>query len=349
VFRYLIGRLFWSIFLFLALTLVAYVLFFMIPSDPLRPTRAQETEGLPIRDAYALHGPFYADWGRFVWRFVTERDLGHSVANRQPVTDRIMTAAPVTLSLIFGGMILWMLIAIPLGILSGLRPRSLLDRCAVIFVLVGISVHPIWLGLILRWFFSGGKFDVLPAGGYCNMVNPVGQCGGPVDWFSHLIMPWFAFSLLFAAIYVRMVRASVIETKNEDFVRTARAKGATERVVLRSHVLRNAMLPLIAMASADMAMAIGGPVGGAVVVERVFGLPGVGQLAVSSLARRDTPVILGVTVWVMVLVLVLNLIADIAYTFADPRLTFKSQAVEKAEVATSGRGGRLPAPAPETV
>lgn len=347
MFRYLIGRLLWSVFLFLALTLAAYVLFFMIPSDPLRAARSQETEGLPIRDAYALHGPFYEDWGRFVWRFVTERDLGNSVANREPVTERVMRAAPVTLSLIFGGMILWLLIAIPLGILSALRPRSLLDRAAVIFVLIGISAHPIWLGLVLRWFFTG-QLEVLPAGGYCNMVNPVGSCGGPVDWFSHLIMPWMAFSLLFAAIYVRMVRASVIETLNEDFVRTARAKGAPERIVIRRHVLRNAMLPLIAMAGADLALAIGGPIGGAVVVERVFGLPGVGQLAVTSLARRDTPVILGVTIWVMVLVLVLNLITDILYVFVDPRMTFKSQSIERIEVPSGGGRVPLPAPAPET-
>jgi peptide/nickel transport system permease protein len=346
VFRYLVGRLLWSVILFLALTLAAYVLFFMIPSDPLRTSRAQETEGLPIRDAYSLHGPFYADWARFVWTFVTERDLGNSVANREPVSERIMTAAPVTLSLIFGGMVVWMLIAIPLGIISGLHPRSLLDRAAVIFVLIGISAHPIWLGLVLRWFFTG-QLQALPAGGYCNMVNPVGQCGGPVDWFSHLILPWLTFSLLFAAIYVRMVRASVIETLNEDYVRTARAKGAPERIVVRRHVLRNAMLPLVAMASADMAMAIGGPVGGAVVVEKVFGLPGVGQLAVTSLQRRDTPVILGVVIWVMVLVLILSVIADIIYVFVDPRMTFKSQSIEKIEVPAAGRVA-LPAPAPET-
>jgi peptide/nickel transport system permease protein len=345
VFQYLIGRLLWSVFLFLALTMAAYVLFFMIPSDPLRASRSTETEGLPIRDAYALHGPFYEDWAKFVWRFVTERDLGHSLANRDPVTDRIATAAPVTLSLIFGGMVMWLLIAIPLGILSGLRPRSLLDRIGVVFVLIGISAHPIWLGLILRWFFTG-ELGVLPAGGYCNFVNPVGQCGGPVDWFSHLILPWVAFSLLFAAIYVRMVRASVMETMNEDFVRTARAKGAPERIVIRRHVLRNAMLPLVAMASADLAMAIGGPVGGAVVVERVFGLPGVGSLAVASLARRDTPMILGITIWVMVLVLILSVIADIAYTLIDPRLSFKTPSIERAEVPAAG--GRAPVPAPET-
>ena len=330
--------------LFLALTMVAYVLFFMIPSDPLRASRSAETEGLPIRDAYALHGPFYADWGRFVWRFVTERDLGHSVANREPVSDRVMTAAPVTLSLIFGGMVVWLLIALPLGILSGLRPRSLLDRAAVVFVLIGISAHPIWLGLVLRWFFTG-KLGLFPAGGYCNMVHPVGSCGGPVDWFSHLVLPWIAFSMLFAAIYVRMVRASVIETLNEDFVRTARAKGAPERIVVRRHVLRNAMLPLVAMASADLALAIGGPVGGAVVVERVFGLPGVGSLAVTSLARRDTPVILGVTIWVMVLVLILSLIADIVYTFADPRIDFRAPSIERREVPY---GARRAVPAPET-
>jgi len=246
------------------------------------------------------------------------------------VTKKIMTAAPVTLSLIIGGMIAWMFIAIPLGILSALRPRSLLDRFGVIFVLIGISVHPIWLGMILRYTFAG-QLHVAPAGGYCNLVHPVGRCGGVADWTSHLLMPWFTFALLFAAVYVRMVRASVMETLHEDYVRTARAKGAPERTVIRRHVLRNAMTPIVAMAGADMAMAIAGPIGGAILIERVYGLPGIGQLAVQSFARRDMPMILGITVWVMVLILLLNLVTDVILAFVDPRITVRPESLDRPE------------------
>jgi peptide/nickel transport system permease protein len=333
VLQFLVGRVIWSMVLFLVLTFATFCLFFMIPSDPLQATRASETEGLPIKNLYAFNGPFYVDWARFVWRITAHRDLGHSIVDRQPVTEKIMTAAPITLSLIIGGMIAWMFIAIPLGVLSALRPRSLLDRFGVIFVLIGISVHPIWLGMILRYTFAG-HFHVAPAGGYCNLVHPVGRCGGPVDWTSHLLMPWFTFALLFAAVYVRMVRASVMETLHEDYVRTARAKGAPERIVVRRHVLRNAMTPIVAMAGADMAMSIAGPIGGAILIERVYGLPGVGQLAVQSLARRDMPMILGITIWVMVLILVLNLIADIILAFVDPRITVRPESVDRPEPHT---------------
>ncbi len=329
--QFVVGRVVWAMVLFLALTLATFCLFFMIPSDPLT-TRANEGE-LPIKNAYAFHGPWYADWGRFVWRFVAHRDLGHSVIDRQPVTGRIMDAAPVTISLIVGGLFAWLLIAIPLGVLSALHPRSLLDRFSVVIVLIGISVHPVWLGMILRYTFAG-HWRVMPAGGYCNIVHPVGRCGGPVDWTTHLIMPWFTFALLFAAIYVRMVRASVMETLHEDYVRTARAKGAPEHIVVRRHVLRNAMTPIVAMAGADMAMAIAGPIGGAIIIERVYGLPGVGQLAVTALSRRDLPMILGITVWVMVLILVLNLICDIILAFIDPRIGVHPGSVDRPEPRT---------------
>jgi peptide/nickel transport system permease protein len=328
VFQFLIGRLLWAIVLFLAMTFVTYVLFFMIPSNPVQIGRAQFSEGIDIRDAYTLNGPFYEEWGQFVWGITTRGDLGHSLVNRRPVSERIMTAAPVTASLIIGGAIVWLMMAIPLGILSGLRPRSTLDRVGMVFVLIGISVHPVWLGLILRYIFTV-KLGWAPAGGYCNIVNPTpGSCGGPIPWFSHLVLPWFTFALLFAALYVRMIRASVMETVNEDYVRTARAKGAPQSLVIRRHILRNAMLPIVAMLSLDMAVAIAGPVGGAVFVERVFGLPGLGSLALESLARRDMPVILGVVIAVMVAVLVLNLIADLVYTLIDPRVRLASQSVE---------------------
>jgi peptide/nickel transport system permease protein len=328
VFQFLIGRVLWAVVLFLAMTFVTYVLFFLIPSNPVQIGRAQFSEGVDIRDAYTLKGPFYEEWGRFVWGVVSGGDLGRSFVNRRPVSERVMTAAPVTASLIIGGAVVWLLIAIPLGVLSGLRPRSFLDRFGMVFVLIGISTHPVWLGLILRYFFTA-RLGWAPAGGYCNLVNPpAGSCGGPIPWFSHLLLPWLTFALLFAALYVRMIRASVMETVHEDYVRTARAKGAPQSLVIRRHILRNAMLPIVAMLSLDMAVAIAGPVGGAVFVERVFGLPGLGSLALESLARRDMPVIVGVVVAVMVAVLVLNLLADIVYTLIDPRVRVHSESVE---------------------
>jgi peptide/nickel transport system permease protein len=328
VFQYLIGRVLWAVVLFLAMTFVTYVLFFLIPSNPVQIGRAQFSEGIDIRDAYTLQGPFYEEWGRFVWGIVSEGELGRSFVNRRPVSERILTAAPVTASLIIGGAVVWLLIAIPLGVLSGLRPRSLFDRVGMVFVLIGISTHPVWLGLILRYLFTV-KLGWSPAGGYCNLIHPsAGSCGGPIPWFSHLVLPWLTFALLFAALYVRMIRASVMETVHEDYVRTARAKGAPQSLIIRRHILRNAMLPIVAMLSLDMAVAIAGPVGGAVFVERVFGLPGLGSLAIESLARRDTPVILGVVVAVMIVVLVLNVLADIVYSLIDPRVRVSSESVE---------------------
>ena len=204
--------------------------------------------------------------------------LGTSFATRQNVNDIVLGAAPVTASLVIGGAIVWMLIALPLGILSALRPRSTLDRGGMIFVLVGISAHPVWIGLIFAYIF-GYKLGLTPITGYCNAIHPVGACGGPTQWAYHLILPWITFAILFAALYARMIRATVMETMTEDYVRTARAKGAPERQVMRSHVLRNAMLPIVTMLGMDISLALGG----AVFTETVYGLPGLGRTLLQSL------------------------------------------------------------------
>src|SRR5207237_10878534 len=147
-------------------------------------------------------------------------------------------AAPVTASLVLGGALMWMLIALPLGILSALRPRSMIDRITMIFVLVGISAHPVWLGLVFSYIF-GYKLGWTPITGYCNAINPVGGCGGPAQSAYHLILPWVTFALLFAALYARMIRANAMEALNEDYLRPARAQGASEARVMRSPLLRN--------------------------------------------------------------------------------------------------------------
>ena len=183
-------------------------------------------------------------------------------------------------------------------------------------VLLGVAVHPVWIGLIFSYFI-GYKLGLTPISGYCTVVHHADAgCGGPTQWFSHLILPWVTFALLFTALYVRMIRASVIETMHEDFVRTARAKGASEWQVLRSHVLRNAMLPVVTILGLDIALALGG----AIFTESVFSIPGLGVTALSGYTNADLPVTIGVVVFATFCVILANLIVDIAYAYIDPRI-----------------------------
>jgi peptide/nickel transport system permease protein len=311
--RYLVKRVAWAGLLFLVMSFVTYVIFFVIPTEPTRVGRGRAAETIDLRTAIPLEGSLLHEYGQFVGRVLTG-DLGKSYVTRREVSDILEHAIPVTASLVFGAAILWLLIAIPVGLLSALRPRSSLDRAATAFVLIGISAHPVWIGLILLYVFSE-KLHVAPSGGYCDLVSPATACGGPVQWAWHLWLPWLTFALMFSAIYMRMVRASVIEALGEDYVRTARAKGASEQRVLRNHVLRNALLPVVTMLGMDVGLALGG----AVFVERVYGLPGLGGIALQSLARRDLPVIMGVVLFATLAVIVLNLIVDLLYTVIDPR------------------------------
>jgi peptide/nickel transport system permease protein len=245
--RYLARRLIWAAVLFVAVTLVTYVLFFLIPADPAKLVAGKAATDADVKRAAHFLGtdrPIYVQYGKFLWRIVAHQNLGHSFANRQSVNSIVGAAAPVTASLVLGGAFFWMLLALPIGILSALRPRSLLDRASMTFVLIGISAHPIWIGLIFVYVF-GFRLHWTPITGYCDFINPSTECGGPVQWAYHMVLPWATFAILFAALYVRMIRANMLETMNEDYVRTARAKGAPEWLVLRSHILRNAMLPVV--------------------------------------------------------------------------------------------------------
>lgn len=326
--RYLIRRVLWAGVLFIAVTIVSYIIFFLVPAEPARliaGPQATPDHVARVRKTMGLDDPVYVQYGRFLGGLMPfsfdggphfkEPSLGRSYATRQPVTAIIKDAAPVTASLVFGGAILWMLIAIPVGILSALRPRSLLDRSAMVFVLIGISAHPVWLGLIFIYFI-GYRANLTPLGGYCDMINPSTDCGGPIQWAHSLVLPWLTFAILFAALYVRMIRANVLEAMNEDYVRTARAKGAPEWLVMRSHVLRNAMLPVVTMLGMDIGLALGG----AVFTETVFGLPGLGKRAIQGLEGFDLPAVMGIVVFATICVIVFNLFVDLLYAFIDPRI-----------------------------
>ena len=330
--RYLIRRVLWAFVLFVVVTLVTYVIFFIVPNDPARAAagRAATTEDVErARKFLGLDKPIPIQYLRFLHRLspITLEDsrpavkmpsLGFSFVNRQQVNDVIAAAAPVTASLVFGGAVFWMLVALPVGIFSALRPRSLIDRAAMVFVLIGISAHPVWIGLILAYFI-GFRLELTPITGYCDFINPSTDCGGPVQWAYHMVLPWMTFMLLFAALYVRMVRANVIETMGEDYVRTARAKGAPESRVMRSHILRNAMLPVVTMFGMDIGLALGG----AIFTEGVFGLPGLGRVAIEAIGFSDLPVIQGVVVFGTVAIIVFNLMVDLLYAWIDPRISLR--------------------------
>jgi peptide/nickel transport system permease protein len=327
MYRYLIRRFFWAGVMFVAVTIVSYIIFFLVPAEPARlicGAQCPPDQVERVRKEVGLDDPVYVQYLRFFGGLMPvdfsplhlkTPSLGRSYATRQSVNDIIKSAAPITASLVFGGAILWMLVAVPIGVLSALRPRSLLDRAAMVFVLIGISAHPVWIGLILI-YFVGYKANLTPLGGYCDMVNPSTDCGGPVEWAHALVLPWITFATLFAALYVRMIRANVLEAMNEDYVRTARAKGAPEWLVMRSHVLRNAMLPVVTMLGMDIGLALGG----AVFTETVYGLPGLGKRALEALEGFDLPAVMGIVVFATVCVIVFNLIVDLLYAVIDPRI-----------------------------
>jgi peptide/nickel transport system permease protein len=316
--RYLIRRLLWAAVLFFVITIVTFVIFFMIPVNPAKQACGQRATPTCIKNTtktLGLNRPVYIQYLKFVDKLVVHHDLGRSFVTRQSVNTTVLNAAPVTASLVFGGALLWMLVAMPIGILSALRSKSLLDRVSMVFVLVGISAHPVWIGLILAYTI-GFKLGWTPITGYCDFFNPSTDCGGPVQWAHHMILPWITFSILFAALYVRMIRANVMETSNEDYVRTARAKGAPEWLVIRSHILRNALLPVVTMLGMD----IGAALGGAIFTESVFSLPGLGQTALQSITSFDLPVTQGIIVFATLAIIVFNLVVDLLYAVIDPRI-----------------------------
>ncbi len=320
MYRYIVRRLLWAIVLFVAVTMVTYVIFFVIPADPAVLAAGRSARPADVARARHYLGLDHSvpyQYGLFIKRLIVDQSLGRSFVNRRTVNAMVGEAAPVTASLVFGGAALWMLLALPIGVLSALRPRSLLDRSAMVFVLIGISMPVVWIGLVLQYLF-GFKWSIVPNAGYCDVINPPtgATCGGLIDWFTHMILPWTTFAILFTAIYVRMIRANVMDTVGEDYVRTAWAKGAPATQVMTRHVLRNALLPVVTMLGMDIGIALGG----AIFTEYIFGLPGLGRLAVTSLQNFDLPTIEGVVVFATLCIIILNLLVDVLYAFIDPRI-----------------------------
>ena len=318
---FFVRRTLWAGVLFLAVTFVTYLIFFVIPANPAALAcgkNCDSEEIARVEKFLGLDQPLHIQYLKFMKRLVIDRSLGRSFANRQEVNDIILNAAPVTASLVFGGMVIMLLIAFPVGILSALKPRSLLDRIATIFTLVGISLPSFFFGLVLAYFI-GFRLGWTPISGYCDAINPpeqLTQCGGIQKWAYYMILPWFTLAIIGAASYVRFIRADMLETLGQDYVRTARAKGAPEHVVIRRHVLRNAMLSIVTMLGMDIATLLGG----AIFIETVFGLPGLGDVALTGVTAFDLPQTQGVVVFGTVAIIICMWAIDMVYAWIDPRI-----------------------------
>jgi peptide/nickel transport system permease protein len=273
-----------------------------------------------------LHGDFGLSWPTVV--FFNGRVQGAAVGHI------VWGALLVTGSLALGGFVLLLLVAVPLGTFVATRPRSFVDRLSLGLSVAAISTHPLVVGLLLQ-LFVGNRWKLLPSSGYCTVSHPSAAsieawkrfaptgvpepCGGVGQWALHLLLPWITFALFFVALYMRIVRTRMLEVLEEPWVRTARAKGASELRVIRVHALRNAIAPIVTMVAMDAGMAIG--------IATVFGLPGLGRTMIRALAGfqgYDLPVILAVTLVAAAAIIVLNLVADIVLLAVDPTVARRS-------------------------
>jgi len=236
--------------------------------------------------------------------------LGYSFLTKEPVTPEIIDRAPVTFSLSIGAAVIWVVFGISIGVLSALRRGSMLDRGAMMFSLAGVSMPIFWTGLMALALFSY-QWDISPPGG-----SYVPFTENPVTWAKDLLLPWITLALLFSAQYARLTRSGMLETMNEDYIRTARSKGLRENRVVVKHGLRGALTPILTIFGLDFGLLIGG----AVLTESVFSLPGLGQFAVQAIRANDLPKVLGVTILAALFVAICNLIVDLLYAVVDPRV-----------------------------
>jgi peptide/nickel transport system permease protein len=317
---YVVRRVASAVVLLFALSLVTYAIYFKIPSDPglyiignPHPTPAQIQAA---NHKLGVDRPVIVQYLSFVDRLL-HGNLGKSYATGEPVLSIIKEDAPVTASVVFGGAVLLLLTAIALGIVSAQRGHSRLDWVISTLPLLGIALHPLAVGLILRSAFSK-HLQVAPGGGYCSLLGG-GGCSGVEHWSSHLILPWVTFALFLLPLYARMVRTRVLETLDEPHVMVARGKGATERRVIGLHVMPLVLPSLAAM----LAMDAGAALTAAIYIEVAFGLPGLGQTALfaqQGFVGFDLPVITGIVMAIAATVIALNAIADIIAVRLDPRL-----------------------------
>ena len=320
--RYLIRRSLFMILVLFVVSLITFIIFVKLPaSDPARRAvgRATSPENVEAaRIAFGLDKPLYIQYGRFAKGLIPwpglflDEDVYYSYANLVPVKEEIFGRLPVTIALAVGAAVCWLMVGIPIGIISAVRRRSIWDRGSMVFALIGVSAPVFWLAYLFLYIFWFRLGWAPPSG------IPIGMSVLEAVLTGRFILPWAVLSLTFAAFYARMVRGNLIETMGEDYIRTARAKGLSEKRVIYKHGLRAALTPVVTMFGLDLA----GLLGGAFITETVFNLPGIGQYAVNAIFNNDFPSVMGVTIFGAFFIALANLLVDVAYAFLDPRVRY---------------------------
>ena len=314
---FIIRRLIYLVIVLLIITLVTYVIFFAGNSDDLAARFAGRDAGpQEIKDAAIRLGLNHGFWYQY-WHYLDgllHGSFGLDFQASIPINTEIARALPVTVSLVLGAAVLWLLIGIPIGIMSATHPRTLRDRSGTIFALTFLSMPTFVLGLLMLlvfyYYLTQAGFAWFPAAGFVPFTQ------SPAQWADHLILPWFTLALVQAAVYTRLVRGSLLEVLGEDYIRTARAKGLRRRTVIYKHGVRAALTPVVTQLGID----VGTLLAGAFVTEKVFGLPGLGQLALNAIENGDLPVVAAVVVLAATFIVVMNTVVDILYAALDPRV-----------------------------
>jgi peptide/nickel transport system permease protein len=317
--RYIIRRLLWSIVTLIIVSFVTFLIFYVLPpGDPavLRAGHFPNPQLLAnLRHAFGVDKPFWVQYWNYIRAIVMHVNFGYSYEYSQPVKTLIFNRLPPTISLTVGALVIWVGAGMTVGAISAVRQRSLLDRLTMIGSLLAISAPSFWLGLMALLLFSKdiGTIHIFDGAG-----TYVGLTANPGRWFGSLILPWLVLAAGLAAFYARLLRAHLIEAMSQDYIRTARAKGLRERQVIWRHGVRAAITPVVTALGID----IGFLLGGAVVVETVFNVPGVGHLAYEGIHNADLPIIEGTVQLGAFFIVIANLIVDVAYAFLDPRVRY---------------------------
>jgi peptide/nickel transport system permease protein len=314
--RFLVHRILLGLVVLWAITAIVFIMFFVAPSNVARLIAGRqatpETVAL-VNHRLGLDRPVLDQYGSYMWNLL-HGDVGYSFYNSTSVRSLIWDRVPVTFSLAIGAAILWLFIGVSTGVLAATRPRSLADRVVTLAALFFYSMPAFLLGLIFLYFLFFrlhlAGITIFPGSGYVPLTKD------PLQWAQHLLLPWSTIALVTAALYSRLTRASMLDVLGEDYIRTARAKGLSERRVVYRHGLRSAITPVVTQFGIDL----GTLLGGVIIVENIFGLPGLGQLAVQSVTTQDLPVIIGTVVLASAFIVTANILVDICYALLDPRV-----------------------------
>ena len=316
---YIIRRLMWSVLLLFVVSFVVFLVFYTLPStDPalLRAGRNPDPELVKILNKrYGLDKPFYVQYWLYAKALVLHFDFGRSYQNNVDVRPYIFERMPATMSLALGGAVVWLLIGIPIGVVAAVKRGTWIEKVAMGAALVAISAPVYWLGLVSIYLFSTdiGQIPIFDATG--NYANPWDNLS---QWFASLILPWLVLATAFAAVYARFMRSNLVDVLDEDYIRTARAKGLKERRVIFRHGIRSAITPIITIFGLDLGILFGG----AILTETVFNIPGIGRTAFDAIQKSDLPIVQGTVLIGAIAIILFNLIVDVLYAFIDPRVRY---------------------------